>query len=166
MEEILASIRRIISDDQTTAPPPTEKVEDVLELTQMVQDDGTIVDLTEIAPEPAAPLPAPAPPEVPPMPEETPPTPPPILIETTPLMSEPAATAAVSALSTLATTVEIERLAATPHSNTGLGNGSRTLEDMTLELLRPLLKQWLDQNLPPLVERIVQKEVERISRRA
>ena len=41
----------------------------------------------------------------------------------------------------------------------------RTLEDVVRELLRPMLKQWLDQNLPSIVETAVQSEVERISRR-
>jgi len=49
---------------------------------------------------------------------------------------------------------------------TPFGNGARTLEEMVLELMRPMLKSWLDQNLPPIVERLVQKEVERIARRA
>ena len=40
----------------------------------------------------------------------------------------------------------------------------RTLEDLTRELLRPLLKAWLDENLPRIVESKVAEEVERISR--
>lgn len=44
--------------------------------------------------------------------------------------------------------------------------GNVTLEDMARELLRPLLKTWLDQNLPPLIERMVAKEIEKISRLA
>ncbi len=40
----------------------------------------------------------------------------------------------------------------------------RTLEDVVRELLRPLLKQWLDTNLPGIVEAQVKAEVERISR--
>ena len=40
----------------------------------------------------------------------------------------------------------------------------RTLEDVVRELLRPLLKQWLDENLPAIVEAQVQSEIERISR--
>ena len=45
-----------------------------------------------------------------------------------------------------------------------LGRGDTTLEQIVRELLRPLLKQWLDQNLPGMVERIVREEVERIAR--
>ena len=40
----------------------------------------------------------------------------------------------------------------------------RTLEDLTRELLRPLLKAWLDEHLPRIVEAQVAVEVERISR--
>jgi len=40
----------------------------------------------------------------------------------------------------------------------------RTLEDVVRELLRPLLKQWLDDHLPDIVEVQVQAEIERISR--
>jgi cell pole-organizing protein PopZ len=154
MEEILASIRRIISDDKE--PPPGPEPE-VLELTQALQDDGTVVDLAQ--PEPAAPPPRPEPaPIVEPEPVA--------VAETPPLVSEHAATEAASALSSLASTVEIEELATAPRSSTIMGNGARTLEDMTIELMRPLLRQWLDEHLPPIVDRLVQKEIERISRRA
>ena len=44
-------------------------------------------------------------------------------------------------------------------------NSSRTVEQMTEEMLRPMLKNWLDENLPPLVERLVREEIERVSRR-
>jgi cell pole-organizing protein PopZ len=39
-----------------------------------------------------------------------------------------------------------------------------TLEDIVRETLRPMLKSWLDENLPRVVERMVQAEVERITR--
>jgi cell pole-organizing protein PopZ len=63
-----------------------------------------------------------------------------------------AATSAVvdSAFSTLAQTVLVQ-------------NG-RTLEDLVREMLRPMLKTWLDDNLPSLVERLVRAEIERVSR--
>jgi len=47
---------------------------------------------------------------------------------------------------------------------TVLGNNARTLEDLVKEMLRPMLKGWLDDNLPGLVERIVRAEIERVSR--
>lgn len=42
--------------------------------------------------------------------------------------------------------------------------GDRSIEDMTRELLRGMLKQWLDDHLPSLVERLVREEIERVAR--
>ena len=149
MEEILASIRKIISDDNPAEEPVANGASaDVLELTQMVQE--------------TAPAPQPAPPSPPPIAA----APVSVAPKADALMSAPAASTAASALSSLATTVEIERLASTPMTATSIGNGYRTLEDMVIELMRPLLKEWLDQNLPATVERLVQKEIERIARRS
>jgi hypothetical protein len=62
-----------------------------------------------------------------------------------------ATTAAVdSAFSALAQTVLVQN--------------ARTLEDLVREMLRPMLKSWLDDNLPGLVERLVRAEIERVSR--
>ncbi len=41
----------------------------------------------------------------------------------------------------------------------------QTVEDLMKEMLRPMLKAWLDDNLPPLVERLVREEIERVARR-
>lgn len=49
-------------------------------------------------------------------------------------------------------------------ANTILSNDARTLEDLVSEMLRPMLKGWLDENLPPLVERLVREEIERVAR--
>jgi uncharacterized protein len=49
-------------------------------------------------------------------------------------------------------------------ANTVLSNNARTLEDLVKEMMRPMLKSWLDDNLPGLVERIVKAEIERVSR--
>jgi cell pole-organizing protein PopZ len=49
-------------------------------------------------------------------------------------------------------------------AHTVLGNNARTLEDLVKEMLRPMLKSWLDDNLPGLVDRIVRAEIERVSR--
>jgi cell pole-organizing protein PopZ len=49
-------------------------------------------------------------------------------------------------------------------TNTVTSNNGRTLEDLVKEMLRPMLKSWLDDNLPGLVERIVKAEIERVSR--
>ena len=62
-----------------------------------------------------------------------------------------ATTAAVdSAFNTLAQTVLVQN--------------ARTLEDLVREMLRPMLKTWLDDNLPGMVERLVRAEIERVSR--
>jgi cell pole-organizing protein PopZ len=62
-----------------------------------------------------------------------------------------ATTAAVdSAFNTLAQTVLVQN--------------ARTLEDLVREMLRPLLKGWLDDNLPGMVERLVRAEIERVAR--
>ncbi|WP_068082613.1 DUF2497 domain-containing protein [Polycladidibacter stylochi] len=65
------------------------------------------------------------------------------------LLSEPVDQAVSSAFSGLATTV--------------LNQNARTLEDLVSEMLRPMLKDWLDQYLPVMVERLVRQEIERIT---
>jgi cell pole-organizing protein PopZ len=67
-----------------------------------------------------------------------------------PLLSNTASAAVDSAFNTLAQTV--------------LVHNARTLEDLVREMLRPMLKSWLDDNLPTMVERIVKAEIERVSR--
>jgi uncharacterized protein len=81
--------------------------------------------------------------EPPPFESPAPPPPPPILSRST-------VSAVESAFNSLANTV--------------LSNNARTLEDLVKEMLRPMLKSWLDDNLPGLVERIVKAEIERVSR--
>ena len=48
----------------------------------------------------------------------------------------------------------------------GIGNRDMTLEGLIRELLRPLLKEWMDQNLPYLIERLVKKEIDHMVNRA
>jgi cell pole-organizing protein PopZ len=50
-------------------------------------------------------------------------------------------------------------------AGTPIGNGSRTIEDLVRELLRPMLRTWLDEHLPGMVERMVRAEIERLARR-
>ncbi len=66
------------------------------------------------------------------------------------LLSNAAHSAVDSAFNTLAQTV--------------LVHNARTLEDLVREMLRPMLKSWLDDNLPGMVERLVRAEIERVSR--
>jgi uncharacterized protein len=49
-------------------------------------------------------------------------------------------------------------------AQTVLVQNSRTLEDLVREMLKPMLKAWLDDNLPGLVERLIRAEIERVSR--
>jgi cell pole-organizing protein PopZ len=49
-------------------------------------------------------------------------------------------------------------------SHTVLAANARTLDDLVKEMLRPMLRGWLDENLPVIVERLVRAEIERVSR--
>ncbi|TXM98616.1 DUF2497 domain-containing protein, partial [Methylobacterium sp. WL64] len=49
-------------------------------------------------------------------------------------------------------------------AHTVLTQNARTLEDLVKDMLRPMLKSWLDDNLPAVVERLVRAEIERVSR--
>ncbi|WP_417494513.1 DUF2497 domain-containing protein [Maricaulis sp.] len=195
MEEILSSIRRIINEDdapaeaeaEPAAPAPAAEPEtadqsaiddifgdaddagdagDVLELTDRIDepeggtdpivgdddlmivdrdDDLDIVAFEEPEPEPA-PAPAPAPEPV--MDLDT--------VEADiedALMSEPAAQAAMGAFHSLADTIRIS------------DEEGRTLEGVVRALLRPMLKEWLDTNLPGIVDEKVQAEIDRVARR-
>ena len=170
MEEILASIRRIISEDDApqaaaAAPEPeaasepvdvepeVEPEEDVLELTQDMAEPEpveTVGDLDVYTPRAAEPAPSfEAEPEPAYEPEPTPYSPPPALEDS--LVGAAAASAAASSFGQLTAAISMPR-------------DGRTLEDVTRELLKPLLKQWLDDNLPRIVQAAVQEEVARIAR--
>ncbi len=200
MEEILASIRRIIADDDATkatkpaapaptistrpalppAPPPPAAANtqdeidamlakldvrspeppasDVLDLTEAMAAAGSAskeetttfrtidaasdVVFTDRPPDPPA-EPAPRVIEEPRRPVA------PVLPDAA-LISASTIAAVDSAFNTLAHTV--------------IGQNARTLEDLVKEMLRPLLKSWLDDNLPGVVDRIVRAEIERVSR--
>lgn len=177
MEEILASIRQIISEDAggprrgDAGPAPAEGTaaaagaDDVLELTEMMNDDGSTTDLaaappakkpgatvrvtagsveksvkTGVAEAAGAPARAAAP-------------------AAEGIVSAAAAGEVAGALGELSSAVSGAR-------HVHLGEGDKTLEAVIKELLRPMLKAWLDDNLPPLVERLVEREIHRISGRA
>jgi cell pole-organizing protein PopZ len=188
MEEILASIRRIIAEDgEAGADEKPGRGEEVLELTEVVEEDGTVVSLTSgpkkaviepPAPAPATPPPPPAPKRAAPAPAPEPafaveqaappraePSPP------SPARAAPAEAGIVSSAAAAASVSALAQLAAVPQpreqsGSTPLGNTGRTLEDLIRELLTPMLKQWLDANLPALVERLVKDEIQRMSRQA
>jgi len=154
MEDILASIRRILSEDETvTSAAPAEPAtqDDVLEL-----DESMIV---QEEPAPAEAAPPPPAPEVapvmvtPPPPPSTPPAPP--TESASGLMAPEAAAAAASSVGELVRSLTVER-------TMQVRGGGLTIEDIVREEIRPLLKAWLDQHLPPVVERLVRSEIERV----
>jgi uncharacterized protein len=189
MEEILASIRRIIADDDAAKPPakaPPKPAEPAPVKAATApppapapaaagrdEMDAMLADLDE---NPAQPPPEPpdevlelteamaAPPEPPSFrridPDQQdvvfdevappPPAPPRPRALDSPLLSNAASAAVHSAFGTLAHSV--------------LAQNPRTLEDLVKEMLRPMLKAWLDDNLPIMVERLVRAEIERVSR--
>ena len=66
--------------------------------------------------------------------------------------------AATSSLSFLASAVTKAK------ASLPMGNGNQTIEDLMKEVMRPMVKDWLDKNLPDLVERLVKTEIKRITR--
>ncbi len=189
IEEILASIRQIISDDEDQdsgevaeeaapapkpAPEPEKKPEpvpvaeladleeeeedDVLELTDAVPDESPVfeapaeakieIDLQDKAPEP---------PEQPAEVEMETPKFEPSAAVTEDILTEAAKSATISSMAKLAGNMPI-----TKHRE----YGNITLEDLVREMLHPMLRDWLSDNLPPMVERMVQKELEKLARRA
>lgn len=187
IEEILASIRQIISDDDgdneapvaeekpvvaepkpkpapVTPPPPVvetaveEPEDDVLELTELADDEEVEVynialqDLPEEEPEEAVE-------EVVTMEEPTPvfTQAPKEAAPATDILTEVARASTISSMAKLAGNMPITR-------NREYGN--ITLEDLVREMLHPMLKDWLSDNLPPMVERMVQKELEKLARQA
>jgi uncharacterized protein len=194
MEDILASIRRILSEDDAEAAPaaaaqpdPRAGRPDVLAL-----DASMLVDQPAplLAPPDASRKTQPAPPPVlavaPPVPQPAatppakpaapfsaatvepsphpalaiPPSPPAAPVDPQPdhgsLIGAEAAAAASSSVGSLLRTLANER------QQVAVYRGGPTLEDLVREEIRPLLKQWLDVNLPPIVERLVRAEIERV----
>jgi cell pole-organizing protein PopZ len=191
MEEILSSIRRIIADDDEDTPPAKSSAgggaakapsktdfaddnedEDVLELTQVVargrdfagdeavdsEEADVVEDEIELEPEAA----------FEPEPEETVAKPASngemhqaerSMVNEDLLVSEAAASASAGAFAKLAK-------AALASEQTPVASGGKTVEAFLSDLLRPMLKEWLDANLEAVVERIVEQEVRKLARRA
>jgi cell pole-organizing protein PopZ len=167
MEEILASIRRIIAEDGDTTAPAAESAaapadaapavavpaEDILELTDVVEPDGSVVSMS------AAPAKAePAPPAPPPLREAAPFAEP---ADGEGIVSPATAAASVAAFSQI---TSLSSRSEPRDRNLGIGAGHLTLESLVREELRPILKDWLDQYLPDMVERLVQEEITRLVR--
>ena len=161
MEDILASIRRILSEDETASAPQAAGPaagEDVLEL-----DDTMLRSEPPVSSEAAAaavsapaallspaadPVPAPIAAPALPAPEVS-----------AGLVGAAAEAAAASSVASLLRTIASDR--ALQVRSTG-----PTIEDLVRQGLRPLLKEWLDAHLPALVERLVRTEIERVVGRA
>lgn len=184
MEEILASIRRIISEDGEPAAAPgagaagaAPGADDVLVLTDEIEDEPAAPQFAaeplSASPEPPQPVHEPpmeeqhsqepmvqlAEPEFEPAPV-APASPPPAAPDSgRRLISDTAANASLAALTEL-----VSRSHRDPAiESLPMGQSNRTLEELTRELLRPMLKSWLDDNLPQLVERIVREEIGRLA---
>lgn len=79
------------------------------------------------------------------------------------LVSAAAASAATANFAQLARSMAQEPSA---NGNMPLGSTNRTLEDLIKEMVRPMLKDWLDRNLPQMVEHMVRRELDRMTRKA
>lgn len=144
MEDILSSIRRILAEDEPPAPeatPQQEKPAAAPPRPAGMDNNVLVLDDTMMvqAPRPTQ-APAPAAPN-------------------DGLVAEEAAAAAASAVGSLVRTLTADRSPA-------LHAGGPTVEEIVRDLLRPLVKDWLDAQLPGLVERVVRSEIERVVGRA
>jgi len=179
MDDILASIRKIISDDEARAQvagqrpaspsgrppvvPPAPRApsrDDVLLLTDLVEEpkaasEAQPIPLPRIDPVNAAEMPQP---DIgrqagdPPSGEA--------------LVGPGVAGAASSAFARLNQAVQDSvPPPAAPDPGPSIGTGGKTVEDLVKDMLRPMLKDWLDKNLPPIVERYVEREITRLTRR-
>lgn len=171
MEDILASIRRILAEEEgvppvapPTIPTPAESAiaDGVLQLdASMMLPDAVAAPPPELPPAPFPPAPVPPAP-VPPAPVPEAPVPPEIVpppLSGATLMAPEAAAATATFVGSLVRTLSAER-------TMQVHSGGPTIEDLVRAELRPLLKQWLDANLPGMVERLVRAEIERVVGRA
>ncbi len=148
VEDILASIRRLLSEDkevlQKKAQEPKRLFEsnseedDVLELT-----NDMLLEAREPVEEHVATLPLPSPSQPESEAHES-------------LLSPPTAALSAAVLNELSRVVR--------GRNMTLGHRDITLESLVHEMLRPLLKAWLDEHLLTIVERIVSKEIDSLVR--
>ena len=173
MEDILASIRRILSDDETQTPTtpttpaaptipahvvpaavPSAPPDDVL----ILHEDMMVPDPipAETAPAPTEPVALAVAPPSAPLQAEPPAA---ALLAPPQLVGDAAKAAAAGSVDTLVRKLAQERA-------TAVHRGGPTIEDLVRDEMRPLLKEWLDLHLPPMVERLVRVELERVVGRA
>ncbi len=155
MDEILASIRRIISDDMVSVAPVEGEAEPK---TPTPDADTDVLLLTERAPlEPWAFDPSA---EAEPAPESKPVDQVPAVQDRATALSPAIVTGATASFERLYFVVENPP----PPTPIAVSAAGPTLEDLTRDLLRPMVKAWLDENLDAIVRDRVDAEVERISR--
>ena len=158
MEDILASIRRDLSEDEQE------------EGAEAAAEEAELAPESEPEPEPKPePEPEPEPvTEMEPEPEPAPPPEPgledvldltPEMIASDPAVSGPAARASADALQELTRVLLSQR-------DIPIGGRDTTLEGLIREILRPLLREWLDQNLPSVIERLANEEIDHKVNRA
>lgn len=166
MEEILASIRRIIADDSAlpkkseAAPAPVMEEDDILDLAEVATLEPA-TDFLQVpepvyqVPEPAYQVPEPVYQESMPLPVAASPP-----VETSPITSVAALEKHILSQETGAVVAQafqaLSRNVVVPQS--------RSLDDIVVEMLRPMLRGWLDDHLPGIVERLVKAEIERVAR--
>ncbi|MDE3174817.1 MAG: DUF2497 domain-containing protein [Pseudomonadota bacterium] len=146
MEEILASIRAIIADDREPSPPKPQIV--------YSSDAPRAASAAEpvrlqAAPAPAEPEPAPSPP-TPTVVWSREDAEAPAPAEEAPLVSDETESAVSAAFQSL--------------TDSMAAHGLEMAGQMAREMLRPMIKSWLDENLPAMVERLVRAEIQRVAR--
>lgn len=193
MEEILASIRRIIAEDQKALEAKSNPQRAMAEIPAGDGEDmDDTLDLASIAPPLPAPVEAPAaavPPAIALSVVEMPPPPvtgavqpfaphiPPHVAMREPVALEQGGAAVQPAgamVASLAETVQAPLVSAATEyaasaafqslTNTVFTQQSKTMDELVSEMLRPMLTAWLDEHLPALVERLVKAEIERVAR--
>jgi cell pole-organizing protein PopZ len=178
MEEILASIRRIISEDsepgkqQSAAQATTAKESDILELTNIVHDDGTVgrIESPAEAPQQSRRRPAPAMREPEPVRAPEPRVSRRAAPLERPMRNDPDLDMVDKdereggILSSQASSAITNAFGALSRERDVSVGGGATLEDLVTQMMKPMLAAWLEEHLPEIVERVVQQEVERAAR--
>jgi cell pole-organizing protein PopZ len=145
-----------LSPEQIVAVPPTAARPSLQPQPMVIPDDVAFAE-PEPEPEPApspAPVPAAAPVAAPRRP---------VTVEQAAPLPDPTLTADMAERLLEDTTNAAVRRNFAKLNHVSVGQ-SVSLEAMMREMLRPLLKDWLDEHLPAVVERMVEKEIARISR--
>ncbi|MFO0389203.1 MAG: DUF2497 domain-containing protein [Alphaproteobacteria bacterium] len=178
MEEILQSIKKIIAEDGTEVTPANGAASstsdedvpgsDVLELTEMLPDETPTAAtaasndvLSQIDDAVGAEKTAPPAPVSPAAAPAAKPTTPASSAPSDPMLSESASAAAAASFNKLKRDDELPPVVTTPSPAFKSGT---SVEDMVAAMLRPMIKEWLDTNLPAIVERIVDREVKRLTK--